>query len=141
MARFLTDNDYRTLVKDSNIQAVISDEAERGVAENMAQEEIESYLRDRYDMAAMFSKTDTARPPMLVMYMIDIALYHLFSRLAGRQIPQTRIDRYNRAIDWLERAQAGRVTVDWERKEDEDTGEEAMNFRFGSKKKFESDGY
>lgn len=139
---FLSSNDYRVFIKDATLTAVTeAGAAELGICENMAQEEIESYLRERYDMGAAFGKTGDDRYPLLVMYMIDITLYHLHSRIAGRQIPQTRIDRYNIAKDWLERAQAGKVTTGWDKKQDDDTGKDATDFRWGSLKKFSSEEY
>ena len=68
----------------------------------MAQEEITSYLRPRgYDVAAVFSASGDSRNPLIIMYMIDMALYHLHSSLAGRAIPKNREDRYRAALEWL----------------------------------------
>jgi phage gp36-like protein len=139
---FLTTQDYKSLIKDTTLLAVIeSDTTNLGVAENMAQEEIESYLRERYDMAVAFSKSGTDRYPLLIMYMVDITLYHLHSRIASRQVPEEREKRYNRAIDWLERAQAGRVTANWAKLTSETTNEEASPMRWKSLPKFNSNDY
>ena len=50
------------------------------------------------------------RDQQMVMYFADITLYHLHARIAPRNIPQLRIDRYNAAIDWLKMAMRGDVT-------------------------------
>lgn len=42
------------------------------------------------------------RSQQTVTYMIDIVLYHLHSRIAPRNIPQLRIDRYKDAKEWLD---------------------------------------
>lgn len=47
------------------------------------------------------------RNQQLVMFMIDITLYHLHSRIAPNNIPQLRIDRYDSAISWLKMAAKG----------------------------------
>lgn len=52
------------------------------------------------------------RSQLILMYAIDIALYHLHSRVAPRNIPELRIDRYADAIAWMKRAGKGEVTVD-----------------------------
>jgi len=44
------------------------------------------------------------RSQQLVMYCIDIVLYHIHSRISPRNIPQLRMDRYDRAIEWLKEA-------------------------------------
>jgi phage gp36-like protein len=44
---------------------------------------------------------------LLTMYMIDIALYHVHSRIMPQQIPKLREDRYNAAITWLEKVSEG----------------------------------
>ena len=51
------------------------------------------------------------RSQQLLMCAIDIALYHVHSRIAPRNIPQIRQDRYNNAIDWLIKANTGTVTA------------------------------
>lgn len=138
---FITDADYKIFIKGTTLQAVTdAGEAEIGICENIAQAEITSYLRTRYNMAVEFAKAGNERFPLLVMYMVDITLYHLHSRIPGRQVPQTRIDRYNIAKDWLERAQAGTVTADMEAAQTEN-GEPRTDFRFKSHPKFNSVDY
>jgi hypothetical protein len=45
-----------------------------------------------------------------IMYCIDISLYHLLTRIAPRNIPQHRIDRYGMALDWLKKIGKGEIT-------------------------------
>lgn len=52
------------------------------------------------------------RSVQLVQKVIDICLYHIHSRIAPRNIPQLRIDRYASAIAWLDMAKTGEVTAD-----------------------------
>jgi len=51
------------------------------------------------------------RDQQMVTYMIDITLFHVHSRLAPRNIPQLRIDRYTHAIQWLIAAGQGTITA------------------------------
>jgi hypothetical protein len=46
-----------------------------------------------------------------IMYCIDISLYHLLTRIAPRNIPQHRIDRYGMAIAWCKAIGRGEITV------------------------------
>ena len=46
------------------------------------------------------------------MLFVDIVLYHIHSRINPRQIPEIRVDRYERAIAWLKMVTKGEVTPD-----------------------------
>ena len=50
------------------------------------------------------------RSQQMVTYMIDIALYHVHSRIAPRNIPDLRVHRYDNAIKWLKMAGRGEIT-------------------------------
>lgn len=52
------------------------------------------------------------RNQQLVNYMIDIALYHVHSRISPRNIPDLRVKRYDDAIRWLKMAGRGDITAD-----------------------------
>lgn len=58
---------------------------------------------------AVWTAGDT-RSQQLVTYMVDIALYHVHSRIAPRNIPELRVKRYDDAIDWLKKCAKGDVT-------------------------------
>lgn len=51
------------------------------------------------------------RDPVIVTYCIDIALYHVHSRINPRNIPKLRIDRYDMAMAWLKGIKTGESTV------------------------------
>jgi phage gp36-like protein len=110
---FLTKDDYKTLIKQDLLEVVISqDDTIRTRAELAAQAEIESYLRARYDVAAIFSAVADARHPQILMYMIDVALFHLHSRINPRNVPELRGVRYEQAIDWLKAVAKGNIAPD-----------------------------
>jgi len=50
------------------------------------------------------------RDPQMVLYLTDIVLYHLHTRIAPRNIPEIRVKRYDNAIDWLKMCAEGDVT-------------------------------
>ena len=76
-----------------------------------AQAEMESYLRGRFDVEAIFAATGPARSAVLVLYLVDLALYHLHSRQNPRNVPQIRQDRYDHAIEWLKMARKGSIST------------------------------
>ena len=57
-----------------------------------------------------WTKADN-RDQQMVTYMIDITLYHLHARIAPRNVPQLRIDRYTHAIQWLTAAGQGAINA------------------------------
>lgn len=107
---FLTQDDY-VVVGDSALKVLQqSSDENRGKAEGFAQEEISGYLRSRYDVEKVFSAIGEDRNQVIVMYMCDIALYHMVSWLPNRMGWDVREARYKRAIEWLTGVQAGKIT-------------------------------
>lgn len=58
-----------------------------------------------------FTKGDN-RNQQILMFYIDIVLYHLYSRVAPKNTPEIRVNRYASAIDWLKKAGRGDITAD-----------------------------
>ena len=52
------------------------------------------------------------RNRQIVMYTADIALYNMTASLPNRMGYETRQERYERAIKWLEGVQAGKIVPD-----------------------------
>ena len=52
-----------------------------------------------------------SRDQLIMMWLIDISLYHLHSRIAPRNVPDLRSHRYNEAIRQLEAAAKGNGTI------------------------------
>lgn len=119
---FITLEDFKPVVDDKTF-AVINQQDPANVerATRYAIEEISGYLRGMepaktgiqpYDIQATFAATGGDRNAQLVMYACDVALYHLISWLPQRMGFEIRQLRYNRAIEWLESVQAGKVILD-----------------------------
>ncbi|MCX6266839.1 MAG: DUF1320 family protein [Bacteroidetes bacterium] len=124
------------------------------MAINAAIEEMKSYLspnnqgqwndgRTRYDVAAIFSATGTNRNALVLELCKNIAVWYV-CRLSNVDIILDKVkDRYDRAIDWLEKVSgtgksAGApainpglpvLVIDPE-------SDNALAFRFGSREKF-----
>lgn len=52
------------------------------------------------------------RHPQILMFLIDVAIYHLYCRTAPKSIPETRVDRYNAAIAELKMMAKGDIASD-----------------------------
>ena len=127
---FLTTTDYGLQIRDE-IRGLLTDGNDTllTMAALAAQAEMESYLRGRFDVEAIFTALgpapavpaagDTpevparadARNPQIVMYLVDAALYHLHSRQNPRNVPQIRQDRYDQVISWLKMVRKGELSA------------------------------
>jgi hypothetical protein len=58
---------------------------------------------------AAWNKVDN-RDQQMVLYLIDMTLYHVHSRIAPRNIPDLRVKRYDDAINWLKMCAKGEIT-------------------------------
>lgn len=136
---FLTETDYEVQIRQWIKQIIIQRKEDvQHQAELAAQGEIESYLRQRYDVKKIFSATGEARSALIIMYMVDIAIYHLHANTAGDLIPDLRIIRYNAAKDWLKAVSKGEISPDLPEKPEEGNGEDTGSHvtEFGSRPKY-----
>src|SRR5690606_33860118 len=108
---FLTNDDYKPQIRDWIKNIVINeDPAIQSKSELAAQAEMESYLRDRYKVGEIFEAEGTARNALIVMYMVDITLYHLHSNISPENVPELRGIRYEAAINWLKAVAKGSIS-------------------------------
>ena len=130
---FLEDRDYKVVCNDDPLDIITqSDEQTRRDAERSAQEEVEGYLRARYDTATAFAQTGNKRNAMLVRVTVSIALFYLGQSLPQFMGNEQRETMYNNAIAWLKDVQSGKAMPDLPLYESED-GEDPQNpVRFGS---------
>jgi hypothetical protein len=78
----------------------------------MAQAEISSALRGRYDIDAIFSATDMERSDEVIMWMLDIALYHMHAKLSKRMGMDIRKERYDSVKSTLRQIARGQLMPD-----------------------------
>jgi phage gp36-like protein len=132
---FLTITDYQKQIKSDVLDAVLgTDDNIRLMAEVAAQSEMDSYLNQRFDTTNVFNKTDSNRSAVIVLYLIDMVLYHLHSRINPNNIPALRDNRYKQALAWLKDVAAGKITPNLPRISDTE-GQEETGSRFGTEDK------
>ena len=73
----------------------------------------------------------SGRNPFVVLKLVDLILYDLHSKYARRVMPQTVIDRYNEAKEWVTRVGDGLIDADLPEISTE-TASESSDIRFGS---------
>lgn len=111
MERFITAQDYDASIHREILDAISrEDEAIIKICEDRAIADIRQNLADRFDCNQIFSAMGADRHPLVLMYAIDIAIYHLFSAHNPQKLSQLRKDRYERAIRWAERVGEGKIS-------------------------------
>jgi phage gp36-like protein len=77
-----------------------------------AQAEVRSYLASRYNVDAIFAAEGAARDPLLLELTKNIAVWYIV-RLSNVDIVYQPVkERYDAAIDWLNRVADGKVSPD-----------------------------
>lgn len=110
---FITKEDFKVVSSEASLKAITGasqDNIDNAIAE--AQEEVAGYLRPKYDTEKIFAMEGNLRNRQIVMYTADIALYNMTASLPNRMGYETRQERYERAIKWLEGVQAGKIVPD-----------------------------
>jgi len=115
MTNFIQPEDYNPQIRNQVLNILTQqDDDTLHTAELAAQEEMESHLRMRYDVGKIFSLEQNIadRSKIIVMYMVDIALYHLHSNITPDNVPEIRYLRYNRAMEWLKKVADSKLSPD-----------------------------
>ena len=109
---YITDPDYQIVTDPHSLNIFQQFDTEiRQRAEAEAIEEMAGYLRARYNTDLIFSATGTERNPKLVALAIDIVLYNLATWLPGKMALDIRMERYERAVEYLTKIAKGQITL------------------------------
>jgi phage gp36-like protein len=116
MARFLKDSDYEDQVRDEikNLLDNTPDQRKLKQAEEKGIAQMINFLSSRHDVNQIFTphfpeSDPDPRNPFVIMILIDIVLYHLWSKERPGNIPKVRNDRYQDALDWLKAVGTGEL--------------------------------
>ena len=118
MSNFIATADY-----DASIHAEILDRLLRKdspsydpqiveICEDRAIAEMRSYLDKIYDCDKIFNANGSERHPLILMFALDVTIYHIFCQHNPYKMSKIRQDRYDRAIEWLKGVMNGDVTID-----------------------------
>ncbi len=109
--RFLQEEDYDVQARQEIIRLLDTSEDLHAlmIAERMAIDQIKQYISGRYDVASMFAATGNQRDHFLVMIVVDMTLYHLWSKRAPGKISEIRSQRYQDALDWVRSVGEGTI--------------------------------
>ena len=82
------------------------------ICEDRAVAEMRSYLNKKYDCDKIFSACGTERHALILMFALDITIFHIFCQHNPYKMSKIRQDRYDRAVEWLKGVMRGDVTID-----------------------------
>lgn len=117
MAQFITTADYDASIHREILDALLRKDSTSydpqivEICEDRAIAEMRSYLDKTYDCEAVFSAQGSARHNLILMFAIDIAVYHIFCIHNPYKISAVRKERYERAVEWLKQVMNGDVTI------------------------------
>ena len=113
MSRFVDIKDYDASVHREILDALVrDDETLVEICEDRAIAEMRGYLSKRYDCNAIFSASGEERNQLILMMVIDIAVYHIFCIHNPQKLSQVRKDRYERAVEWMKAVANEEVSID-----------------------------
>jgi hypothetical protein len=81
--------------------------------ESMALAKVRSALAQRYDTAALFTATGTARSSLLVLHVLNVFVYLLYRRINPRKVPEVVKEDHDETLAWLDRVAAGKEAPDF----------------------------
>lgn len=113
MSQFIDIQDYDASIHREILDALVREDASLiEICEDRAIAEARCYLSRRYDCDKIFSAKGNARNQLVLMMVIDVAVYHIFCIHNPRNLSPIRKDRYERALEWLRAVADGEINVD-----------------------------
>lgn len=113
MSQFVDIKDYDASVHREILDSLVrDDETLVDICEDRAIAEMRGYLSKRYDCNAIFSASGEERNQLILMMVIDIAVYHIFCIHNPQKLSQVRKDRYERAVEWMKAVANEEVSID-----------------------------
>lgn len=102
MSQFVQLSDYDASIHREILDALTrDDDTVVEICEDRAIAEMRCYLSKRYDCDRIFSAAGDDRHQLVLMMVLDIAVYHIFCIHNPQKLSQIRKDRYDRAVEWM----------------------------------------
>lgn len=117
---YITVEELHTHLHDEIVEAITrGDDTIAQSAIDAATAEARGYLT-RFDTDRIFQTSGSHRNQLLLIFVKDIAVWHLINLCnAGTEL-ELREKRYDRAVDWLKAVQRGNVSPDLPERKPED---------------------
>lgn len=118
MTNFINIEDYDATIHREILDSLLRKESASydpqiiEICEDRAVAEMRSYMNKTYDCNTIFSATGDDRHALILMFAIDITVYHIFCQHNPYKIAKIRQDRYDRAVEWLKGVMKADITID-----------------------------
>lgn len=113
MSQFVELTDYDASIHREILDALVREDIGIvEICEDRAIAEMRCYLSKRYDCDSIFSATGDARNQLVLMMVVDIAVYHIFCIHNPQKLSQVRKDRYERAVEWMRQVANEKISID-----------------------------
>ena len=113
MAEFITPDDYDATVHREILDSLVREDRNViEICEDRAIDEMRCYMSQAYDCDSIFSARGEQRSQLVLMFALDISVYHIFCIHNPHNMSQICIDSYERAVEWLKGIQKGQICVD-----------------------------
>jgi len=111
--KFITRTELLTYIDNELLSQLTNNDND--ILDNISEfaiSEICGYISGKYNVDEIFNKTGLNRNAYFVSITMDILLFHLYSRSSSNNIPDIRIQKYSKAIEYLESVGKGTITPD-----------------------------
>lgn len=118
MTNFINTEDYDATIHREILDSLLRKDSASydpqiiEICEDRAVAEMRSYMNKTYDCNTIFSAMGNDRHALILMFAVDITVYHIFCQHNPYKIAKIRQDRYDRAIEWLKGVMKGDITID-----------------------------
>lgn len=113
MSEFVQLSDYDASIHREILDALTRDDNSIvEICEDRAIAEMRCYLSKRYDCDRIFSAEGNDRNQLILMMVLDIAVYHIFCIHNPQKLSQIRKDRYERAVEWMRVVSAENISIE-----------------------------
>lgn len=118
MSNFIDTTDYDASIHREILDSLLRKDSDGydpqiiEICEDRAVSEMRGYMNKTYDCDTIFSATGAGRHPLILMFAIDITIYHIFCQHNPYKMSKIRQDRYDRAVEWLKGVAKGDITID-----------------------------
>lgn len=110
MSTFINKSDYDANIRKGRLDQLTEfEDTLLDKAETRAIKVVQSYLKSRFDVDAIFAAADDDRDPAILGYTIDLALYYLWRLANPRKVPDYVKEAKDDAIEWLTGVQTGDI--------------------------------
>ncbi len=112
MSQFINIEDYDASLHREILDALVRDDISLvEICEDRAIAEARCYLARRYDCDAIFAAAGNDRHQLILMMVLDIAVYHIFCIHNPQKLSPVRKARYERAVEWFKAVAREEISI------------------------------